>query len=134
MIELCLKIQTNKNKLIINRCRKLDSSTKKIHLSLIKNEKFKFITYHTTTKTYYSDIKLDIYENNKLLLNMSGYLNPIIVNDCNVTESKFYILDNYENLKKILELFNKIEIQNYLKLCKYSGFNSRIVLESIGFL
>jgi hypothetical protein len=63
---------------------------------------------------------------------MAGYLNPEVVSNCNITESKFYILsDNNILTKKILNLLNSNDIKLYLDLCKYSGFNSRIVIESI---
>jgi len=132
-LNLIKNIISKKNKLQIERCRKLDTSSKngKCHLSLIQDEKYKYITYHTTSKTYYSDIKLDIYEDFKILLNMAGYLKPILLNNCNITESKFYILINKNESDKLLNLLISEEIKEYLKLCKYSGFNSRIVLESI---
>ena len=98
---------------------------------MIENEKFKYITYHTTTKTYYSDIKLENFNNSKILLNMSGHLNPIIVDNCNITESKFYIELQKEDDKKLINIFKNNNIKKYLELCKYSGFNSRIVLENI---
>ena len=134
-LNLIKNITNNKNKLKVNRVRKLDTSAKtKIHLSTKQSDIFKFITYHTTTKTFYSDIKLDIYENTKILLNMAGYLKPQIENNCNVTESKFYIIPNNDDeCNKIFQLLNSNEVIEYLKLCKYSGFNSRIVLESISF-
>ena len=134
-IKFVNKITNNKNRLKIERTRKLDTSanTKK-HLSLKKNENFKYITYHTTTKTYYSDIKLDIYEEFKILLNMAGYLKPKIVNNCNITESKFYIIpNNSDECNKIMNILESSEVIEYLKLCKYSGFNSRPVLESISY-
>ena len=126
-------INNKKNKLKICRSRKLDTSTKfgKEHLSLVKNEKFKYITYHTTSKTFYSDIKLENFNNSKILLNMSGHLNPVIVDNCNITESKFFIELQKEEDKKLLNIFKNNNIKKYLELCKYSGFNSRIVLENI---
>jgi len=132
-LSLIKDITNKKNKLDIERCRTLDTSSKKgkEHLSLKQDEKFKYITYHTTSKTYYSDIKLDIYEDYKILLNMAGYLKPILLNNCNITESKFYILVNEDESDKLLKLLESNEIKEYLKLCKYSGFNSRIVIESI---
>lgn len=134
-IKIVNKITNNKNRLKIERTRKLDTSAKtKRHLSIQKNEKFKYITYHTTTKTYYSDIKLDIYEESKILLNMAGYLKPKIVNNCNITESKFYIIpNNSDECNKIMNVLQSSEVIEYLKLCKYSGFNSRPVLESISY-
>ena len=134
-IKLINKITNNTNKLKIERIRKLDSAAKtKKHLSTEKSEIFKYITYHTTTKTYYADIKLDIYDKTKILLNMAGYLKPQVVNNCNITESKFYIIpSNSDECNKIIELLQTSEVTEYLKLCKYSGFNSRPVLESISF-
>jgi hypothetical protein len=134
-IKNVIEITNNTNKLKIERTRKLDTSanTKK-HLSIEKDENFKYITYHTTTKTYYSDIKLDIYEETKILLNMAGYLKPTIVNNCNITESKFYVIPrNIDECNKIMDLLQSSEVIEYLKLCKYSGFNSRPVLESISY-
>ena len=135
-IDLINEIISKPNKIKIERCRQLDSSstnTKK-HLSLEKTEKFKYITYHTTSKTYYSDIKLDIFDNTKILLNMAGYLKPVIVNNCNITESKFFVLiGKDEERNKLLDLLNSDKIVEYLLLCKYSGFNSRPVIESITF-
>ena len=134
-INLVNSVINNKNKLKISRCRKLDTSTKfgKEHLSLTKNENFKYITYHTTSKTFYSDIKLENFNNPKILLNMSGHLNPVIVDNCNITESKFYIELEKEEDKKLIDIFKNSNIKKYLELCKYSGFNSRIVLENIAY-
>ena len=130
-LNLIIEIGSNQNKLEINRCRKLDSSNKKtkLHLSLIKTDKFKYITYHTKTKTYYSDIRLDLFDTKKIILNMSGYLNPRIVNEGNLTESKFYIVSN--NDIELLKLLKQDNVEYYLKICKYSGFNSRKVIEYI---
>jgi len=128
---------TNKNhKLEIKRCRLLDTSNKsgKEHLRLKKDDKFKYITYHTTSKTYYSDIELDIYDNIKIILNMSGYLKPELCKNCNLTESKFYIeVKNEDDGKKLIEYLNNNKIIKYLELCKYSGFNSRPVIENISY-
>jgi hypothetical protein len=134
-LNLISEITKGNNTFNIERCRKLDTSTKfgKTHLSNTMTEKFKYLTYHTTTKTFYSDIKTDIYEHKKILLNMSGNLNPFYCKDCNVSESKFYIITNDEEADKILKLLNSEKIIKYLNLCKYSGFNSRPVLESIKF-
>jgi hypothetical protein len=65
---------------------------------------------------------------------MAGYLKPVLTSNCNVTESKFYILvDNEEEGNNIINLLNSEKISEYLHLCKYSGFNSRPVIESITF-
>jgi hypothetical protein len=133
-IKLINKITSNKNKLIIERCRILDTSTKrgKEHLKTKKDDKFKYITYHTTSKTYYSDIKLDIYDGYKVLLNMAGYLKPALCSECNLTESKFYINVKNENEgNSLVKFLNSEEVNKFLELCKYSGFNSRPVIESI---
>ena len=136
-IKLVKEVISKDKKLNIKRCRKLDSSAKKTkeHLSLNKDDKYKYTTYHTTTKTFYSDIKLeDIYESTKILLNMAGYLKPIKVVNCNITESKFYIIVNSDKeCNIILNLLKTEKIKEFLKLCKYSGFNSRPVLESISY-
>ena len=132
-LELVKKIVDTKNKIKIERCRKLDTSHDNIHLSLKKDDKFKYTTYHTKTKTYYSDIKLDLYDKYKILLNMSGHLNPELIKDGNITESKFYVMVNKIESKKILDILKSDDINEYLQLCKYSGFNSRPVLEKIGF-
>jgi hypothetical protein len=134
-LNLVNNVIKNKNKITINRCRKLDTSTKygKTHLKLIENDEFKYKTYHTTTKTYYSDIKLDIYDDVKILLNMAGYLKPAIYKECNITESKFYIKTNNDDAKLLIKFLNSNNILQYLELCKYSGFNSRPVLENISY-
>jgi hypothetical protein len=133
-INLIKNVISKKNKITINRCRILDTSTKsgKSKLKLQKDKDFKYITYHTTTKTYYSNEKLDIYSDYKILLNMAGYLKPVVVNNCNITESKFYIkVNSVEEGQKIIDMLESEEINTYLELCKYSGFNSRIVIENI---
>ena len=132
-LELVNNVINNKNKIIIERCRKLDTSTKygKAHLKLNKDADFKYKTYHTTTKIYYSDIKLELYDDAKILLNMSGYLKPEICLEGNVTESKYYIKTNNNDYELLIQLLNSNNVQKYLELCKYSGFNSRPVLENI---
>ena len=64
----------------------------------MKCDKFKYVTYHTKTKTYYSDIKQDIYDKPKILLNMSGHINIELIKDGNITESKFFILYKIYNI------------------------------------
>jgi hypothetical protein len=134
-LELVNNIISKKNKIIIDRCRKLDTSTKngKNHLKLIEDNEFKYKTYHTTTKTYYSDIKLDIYDDDKILLNMAGYLKPEICKKCNITESKFFIKTTEQDGILLINFLNSPKIIKYLELCKYSGFNSRPVLENISY-
>lgn len=127
-------INNSNDKLKISRARTLDTSNKsgKNHLQKNKTDTFQYITYHTSETTFYSDIKQPNYEKFRILLNMSGYLKPTIVKQCNTTESKFYIeYDDIELLNKIVIMLNSEDIKNYLELCKYSGFNSRIVLEHI---
>lgn len=135
-ISLIDDITRKKNKLIIKRCRLLDTSNKtgKEHLKLKKDDKFKYLTYHTTSKTYYSDLKLDIYDNIKILLNMAGYLKPELCKNCNLTESKFYIdIDNEKDGNDLIAYLESEKIKKYLELCKYSGFNSRPVIEKISY-
>ena len=134
-INLVNNVINKKNKLIIERCRKLDTSTKngKLHLKLKKDDIFKYTTFHTTSKTYYSDIKLELYNDTKILLNMAGYLKPEICSNCNITESKYFIIGNEEISQQIINLLNSKIIIKYLELCKYSGFNSRPVLECISY-
>ena len=135
-LNLIEDITNKKNKLIIKRCRLLDTSNKsgKEHLKLKKDDKFKYITYHTSTKTYYSDIKLDLYDNIKILLNMAGYLKPELSKNCNLTESKFYIeVENEKIGNDLITYLNSDKITKYLELCKYSGFNSRPVIEKISY-
>jgi hypothetical protein len=64
---------------------------------------------------------------------MAGYLKPEICDNCNITESKFYIETNKNDAKLLIRLLNSDIIIKYLKLCKYSGFNSRPVLENISY-
>jgi len=131
--------------LTISRSRTLDSSAKNTKKHLVKNdikneneenkkkyETFIYPTYHTTTTSFYSDIKQNNYNKYRVLLNMSGYIKPTMINEGNTTESKFFIeVDNEDEANKIITLLNSEKISKYLELCKYSGFNSRIVLESI---
>ena len=135
-IQLVDEIISKPNKFTIKRCRQLDSSAKetKKHLRLTQSDAFSYITYHTTSKTYYSDIKLDNFDSFKIVLNMAGYLKPALVSNCNVTESKFFIevADEAESTR-IINVLTSEKVLEYLKLCKYSGFNSRPVLESISF-
>jgi hypothetical protein len=134
-LELVSSVIKNTHKLLIERSRKLDTSTKygKTHLKLEEDETFKYITFHTTTKLYYSDIKLDLHDEIKILLNMSGYLKPEICLSGNVTESKYYIKTTKNDAEMLINLLNSSRIQKYLELCKYSGFNSRPVLENISY-
>ena len=64
---------------------------------------------------------------------MAGYLKPEICKDCNITESKYYINTTEEKAKLLIKLLNSEKIVKYLELCKYSGFNSRPVLENISY-
>ena len=70
------------------------------------------------------------------LLLKFGIENPqyaIKYKDGNITESKFFILPNKKESEFILQLFSDNKIIEYLELCKYSGFNSRIILDNVGY-
>jgi len=129
-------------KLKISRTRKLDTSykRKKILLSDEKTDIFKYLTYHTTTRTKWSLIKVNdpangyCYEGWKVILNMSGYLKPVVCKDCNVTESKYYVpVASEQEGIRLRDYLETVRLKDYLKLCKYSGYNSRPVLASISY-
>ena len=65
---------------------------------------------------------------------MAGYLKPKLCKNCNLTESKFYIeVENEDDGNKLIKYLNSYKITKYLELCKYSGFNSRPVIENINY-
>jgi hypothetical protein len=133
-IDIVKKLSTNNNKIIVDRLRTLDTSTKngKKHLRLEKDDVYKYITYHTDAKVYYSDIQQENYEKYKILLNSSGYLKPMLQNNCNVTEIKYIIyVASVEEGNKIIEVLNNEDSKKYFELCKYCGFNSKNVIENV---
>lgn len=110
----------------------LHNSTKKMYLSDIKNEEYKYPVKHLINKIRYSSIKHNLSDKNKIIMNLSSNLKPYY--DCGkygITQSQLYYLTNDEKYVNIL----KSDVYTFMfKISKWAGFNIKQVFENIPYI
>ena len=126
-------INNKENSKFFYRCD-LHNFTQKKYLSDTQDEVFKYKTIHTMRKTRYASKKQDIYDKWNIIIPLSTYFKPVIMNKVNVTQSVGYISFDSENdannyLKKINNDYNKVMIH----LTRYGNFNNIMVLKHLNF-
>ena len=94
---------------------------------------FKYPILHTSSyNNICSKIKHSLAGKNKILLNTSGYLEPIYdAGKYGFTEAQLYILTNNKNYVNTL---NSKLYQFICKICKWSGFNSLSIFKNIPYI
>lgn len=112
----------------------LHNYTQKKYLSDTPDEKFKYKTIHTIRKTRYASKKQDIYDKWNIIIPLSTYYIPQVMNNVNVTQSVGYISFNsekeaYEYLNVIERPWNKLIVH----LTRYGNFNNIMVLKHLNF-
>ncbi len=94
---------------------------------------FKYPILHTSShKNVCSKIKHSLAGKNKILLNTSGYLEPIYdAGKYGFTEAQLYILTNNKNYVDVL---NSKLYKFICKICKWSGFNSLSIFKNLPYI
>jgi len=120
-------------KISFNNNYELHSSTKKHLINKCDKTKFIYKIKHTVkNKDLCSSVKHSLANKNKILLNISGYLDPIYDNGIyGFTEAQMYYLTNNKNYIKIL---NSNLYKFIFKLCKWSGFNTKFIYKNIPYI
>lgn len=124
-------IGEKENNRFFYRCD-LHNFTQKKYLSDIQNNEFKYKTIHTMRKTRYATKKQDIYDKWNIIIPLSTYYIPKVMNNVNVTQSVGYISFNDEKTAK--DYLNVIEQPWYkliVHLTRYGNFNNIMVLKHL---
>ena len=97
------------------------------------NKKFIYPIRHTKkNNNLCSSIQHSLFNKNKILLNISGDLEPIYDNGkLGMTEAQMYLLTNKKNYINIL---NSKLYKFIFKICKWSGFNILSIFKDIPFI
>ena len=94
---------------------------------------FKYPILHTSSyNNICSKIKHSLAGKNKILLNTSGYLEPIYdAGKYGFTEAQLYILTNNKNY---VDTLNSKLYKFICKICKWSGFNSLSIFKNLPYI
>lgn len=125
-------IQPNEN-MFKYRCD-LHNFTKKDLLSDKKDNYFRYETIHTPRKTRYACIKQDIYDKWVIIVPLSTYYIPYILNNVNTTQSVGYF--SFETKKQAEEYLKNISqtcFKVIIHLTRYGNFNNIMVLKHLRF-
>jgi len=110
---------------------KLHKTNKKEYISDKQDNIFKYKLYHAS-KIIFSSIKTEDFDNYKVMLSDSGYLNPQFDNNCNTSQHTFYLnVDNEFIAKRVIEILNSKPYKYVLNKTKFSGFYHGTVLKNI---
>lgn len=126
-------IKQDENKRFFYRCD-LHNYTQKKYLSDNQDEKFKYKTIHTMRKVRYATKKQDIYEKWNIIVPLSTYYIPKVMNNVNVTQSVGYIsFDEEDEANKYLDVINQPANKLLVHLTRYGNFNNIMVLKHLDF-
>ena len=118
-------------KVSFGRQTKYHSSSKK-HLFGDKNDVYKYEFKHTIKSSKFCKEKHPEQDNNKILLNLSGNLNPIYDNGkYGFTEAQMYLLTDK---KEYVNILNSKLYKFVFAICKWSGFNIEKIYHNIPFI
>ena len=111
----------------------LHNTTHKNKLSDDKKEDYVYPVRHTTKRNIrYSKVKHTKHDEKKILLNLSGNLNPIYDNGTmGFTQAQMYLLTDEEEYVTIL---NSKLYKFVFTICKWSGFNIEKIYHNIPFI
>ena len=112
----------------------LHNFTQKKYLSDIQDEDFKYKTIHTARKTRYASKKQDIYDKWNIIIPLSTYYIPQVMNKVNVTQSVGYIsFDSEKEADDYLNVIEKPWNKLIVHLTRYGNFNNIMVLKHLNF-
>lgn len=123
----------NENNRFFYRCD-LHNFTQKKLLSDVKDEHFKYKTIHTIRKTRYASKKQDIYDKWNIIIPLSTYYIPQVMNKVNVTQSVGYIsFDDKNDAYNYLDTIEQPCYKLAIHLTRYGNFNNIMVLKHLNF-
>ena len=112
----------------------LHNFTQKRYLSDVQDEDFKYKTIHTIRKTRFANKKQDIYDKWNIIIPLSTYYVPQVMNKVNVTQSVGYISFNTKKeANDYLEIIEKPWNKLIVHLTRYGNFNNIMVLKHLNF-
>lgn len=124
-------IGEEENNRFFYRCD-LHNFTQKKYLSDIQDDEFKYKTIHTMRKTRYASKKQDIYNKWNIIIPLSTYYIPEVMNNVNVTQSVGYIsFDKEETAKDYLNVIEQPWYKLIVHLTRYGNFNNIMVLKHL---
>lgn len=112
----------------------LHNFTQKKYLSDIQDEVFRYKTIHTARKIRYASKKQDIYDKWNIIIPLSTYYVPKVMNNVNVTQSVGYIsFDTEKEANDYLDVIEKPWNKLIVHLTRYGNFNNIMVLKHLNF-
>ena len=107
----------------------LHDTNKKGVLNNVQTDEFKYPIKHTSSKQRWSKIKHSIQEQPKILLNLSGNLNPVYDSGVfGVTQATMFAFTENAQFAQVLER----KIYKFIfTICKWSGFNIEEIFKNI---
>lgn len=124
-------IDDKENNRFFYRCD-LHNYTQKKYLSDTKNDEFKYKTIHTMRKIRYSTKKQDIYDKWNIIVPLSTYYVPKVMNNVNVTQSVGYIsFDDEKKANEYLDIIQEPWYKLTVHLTRYGNFNNIMVLKHL---
>jgi hypothetical protein len=125
--------ENNLNKISFKTSCELHNTTHAAKLKDIENDVFKFPVRHTTKRNIrYSSVKHSLQDNEKILLNLSGNLNPIYDDGkIGFTQAQMYLLTDK---KEYVDILNSKLYKFVFNICKWSGFNIEKIYHNIPFI
>jgi adenine-specific DNA-methyltransferase len=128
------KFYNNKlEKVSFKTSSELHRTTKKSLIAYCNDKDFIHPLRHTeTNKGLCSNIKHSLGDKNKILLNLSGYLDPLYdKGKLGFTQAQMYLLTNN---KSYVDILNSKLYKFIFKICKWSGFNIENVFKNIPYI
>ena len=134
ILDIIMKtIGDDENNRFFYRCD-LHNYTQKEYLSDEQNEEFKYRTIHTMRKVRFASKKQDIYDKWNIIIPLSTYFIPEVMNDVNVTQSVGYIsFDSQEEANNYLNVIEEPWYKLIIHLTRYGNFNNIMVLKHLKF-
>lgn len=112
----------------------LHNFTQKKYLSDVPDNEFKYKTIHTARKIRYASKKQDIYDKWNIIIPLSTYYIPQVMNNVNVTQSVGYIsFDTEKEADDYLDIIEKPWNKLIIHLTRYGNFNNIMVLKHLNF-
>jgi hypothetical protein len=133
IINIIPKIITAKRNNFNYRCD-LHNFTKKTLLSDVESEIFKYKTIHTIKKIRYAIKKQDIFDKWLIVIPLSTYYIPLIMNHVNTTQSVGYFsFDNKKEAEQYIKIITQPHFKLFIHLTRYGNFNNIMVLKYLNF-
>ena len=134
ILDIIMKtIGDDENNRFFYRCD-LHNYTQKEYLSDEQDEEFKYRTIHTMRKVRFASKKQDIYDKWNIIIPLSTYFIPEVMNDVNVTQSVGYIsFDSKDEADNYLNVIEEPWYKLIIHLTRYGNFNNIMVLKHLKF-